>query len=117
MDITTLSSNLIIAASKGATDFLEKTAIGSVITALLAAVGVIVVILAVVRAVGKISQGKVPDAVKGIVGAGLLAVFLFQPTLVVSLVDMMANLVQAVIGSGDKLITDNCSGADGDFCK
>jgi hypothetical protein len=92
-----------------------STPIGTIVQALLAGVGLIVVLLAAVRAFGKIAQGQVPAAVKGIVGAAVVAVFLFRPQLAVSLVNTLGNIVSSLISSTDSVV-NNSGGAGGAPC-
>jgi hypothetical protein len=82
------------------------TPIGTIIQALLGGVGLVVVLLAAVRAFGKIAQGQVPAAVKGLVGAAVVAVFLFRPQLAVALVDTLGNIVSSLLSSVSDVIDD-----------
>jgi uncharacterized membrane protein len=101
-----------ILANAQATSFLNETPLGAVIKALLAAVGVIVLIVAAVKSFGKITQGKVPDAMKTIFGAVLLSVFLFQPSMMIQAVTTVSKVVSAAINSTDKQIETGCTGFD-----
>jgi hypothetical protein len=96
--------NLILAADT--TPFFN-TGIGKIIQALLVGVGVIIVLWSALKSVGKISQGKIGDAVKGIIGAVVVAAFCFQPELIGSVIDFGGTIVSSVISSFSGLASNS----------
>jgi uncharacterized membrane protein YgcG len=79
-----MNNSIIIAAefdgNIGDTAFWD-TGLGSALGTFLGVLGILVVIYAIVRTVKNVAQGKLGEALKGVIGAVLLAAVLFQPTL------------------------------------
>jgi len=78
------------------TDFWE-TGLGKMLGTAMGVVGIIIVVYAVMKTVKNVASGKVGDAVKGVVGAVLIAAVLFQPTLIQSAIRAGGNVVQQAI--------------------
>jgi hypothetical protein len=93
----------IVAQGCDARCFLGTTA-GGVLRGVLAAIGVVIVIAAIVKAVGAFATGKIGGAVKTIIFSTVLAAFMFQPELLVSLVEVISNAVKALLGSSGEII-------------
>jgi uncharacterized membrane protein len=85
-------------AEAGQTAFWDSSA-GGILQALLGVAGVLVVLAAVIKVFGKVTSGKMGDAVKIAAGAAVFAVFLFDPTLITTVVNMFSTLVSAAIES------------------
>jgi hypothetical protein len=82
------------------------TALGSLLRAILGAVGVIVLIIGVTKAISSFTQGTPGKGAKIIVGTAVVCAFMFRPQLVNSLIDFFATVLQTFISSADT-IADN----------
>lgn len=80
----------------GNTNFWD-TGLGKMLGTAMGVVGIIVVVYAILKTVKNIASGKVGDAVKGIVGAVILASVLFNPTLIESAIKAGGTVVQKAI--------------------
>lgn len=97
---------LIIAAGAAPADpnAFWGTAIGGSLKALLVAAGIIVVIVTAVKAFKDITGGKPGNAAKTILGAAIIAAFLFRPELISTLITAAGVVVEKVISSFSDLI-------------
>jgi hypothetical protein len=91
---------IIIAADFGGT--IGKTAfwdtgLGNILKTAMGVVGILVVVYAVLKGVKNVASGKVADAVKGIIGAVLLAAVLFNPTLIENAIKAGGKVINAAI--------------------
>jgi hypothetical protein len=91
-------TNTAILAATDTTAFWNST-IGKFLGAILTGVGILVVLFALVKAVGGISKGKVGEGVKSVVIGAIVAAFCFQPKLIGDLIDLFSNIVGKVIES------------------
>lgn len=80
------------------------SSIGGVLGGVLAVIGIIVVILAVVKGFGKVTSGKIGDAVKIGLGAAVFATFLFNPQLVTDLIGLFSTLVSEFLKSSSEVV-------------
>lgn len=86
------------------------TGVGSLISGFLFVLGILVVLGAIIKGFGHIAKGDVGKAVKLALGAAVLAAFLFQPSLIETLIDTFGKMITIVIeGIGD--ISDQSGGA------
>lgn len=100
--------NTFFAATDG-TNFWELSSVAP-LKAILAAVGVLVAMGGVFRAVGAMTAQKMGPAIK-ILGFTLVAcVFLFRPATLTDLINLVANLVDTLIGGADEVIRENPAG-------
>jgi hypothetical protein len=90
------SSIILAAEPKGLFD----TALGGLIVALLRAVALIVLLIGAAKAISSFTSGTPGKGAKIILGTAVVCAFLFQPTLVESLISFMGTIVKTVIGSG-----------------
>lgn len=89
-------------AKQGALSFLRSGA-GSNIIRLMAVIGLILVIIAAFKAGGQVLSGKIGPAVKILVGALFAVAFLFNPGLLVTLLEWFASLIGSIIDSGQQV--------------
>jgi hypothetical protein len=80
-----------------------ETGLGSLIKALLAAVGVIVLLVGVAKSISSFTAGTPGKGAKIIFGTAVACAFLFQPTLVDTLIELFGTIVKSVLESGDKI--------------
>ena len=85
-----------------ATSFFDSP-IGGWVKAILGAVGVIIVIIAVLKAVGNFLNGKIGGGVKTIVGGLVVAAICIQPEIIVNFIDVMANLLNLSADSVEEI--------------
>ncbi len=78
------------------TDFWES-GLGATMATFMGVLGLIVVVVALINAIKRVADGKIGNAVRGVIGALVLAVFLFQPTLINRSIDAMSSFVESVI--------------------
>jgi hypothetical protein len=102
-----------ILASEDAKYFLDQTTLGGVLKGFLGAVGVGVVIFVIIKAVGSIAKGSIGPAVKLVLLGAVAAVFLFNPSLVIDLVNALAGVVKSLIGSGSDIIDQKAPSSGG----
>lgn len=95
----------------GTTNFWD-TSLGKVLSVFMGVLGFLVVILALFRTVGHVTKGKPGEAIKGAVGAILLAAILFSPQLIGSVIDIGANVWSDMISTVSS-ITGSSSGGTG----
>lgn len=86
-------------ATSGNTNQLWSTSIGGFIGGILSALGILILVIAVIRGIMDVLGGKPGKAVKLILGAAVLAVFMLQPAFFGDLVSLMATAVKDVINS------------------
>jgi uncharacterized sodium:solute symporter family permease YidK len=94
-------NNIIIIAadfggSIGKTSFWD-TGLGNILKTAMGVVGILVVVYAVLKGVKNVASGKVADAVKGIIGAVMLAAVLFNPTLIENAIKAGGKVINAAI--------------------
>jgi len=94
-------NNIIIIAadfggSIGKTSFWD-TGLGNILKTAMGVVGILVVVYAVLKGVKNVASGKVADAVKGIIGAVLLAAVLFNPLLIENAIKAGGKVISAAI--------------------
>lgn len=93
---------LIIQA--GAAAGFWSTALGEWAKGILAAVGVVLVLVALFKAAGKFLNGKVGDGVKVLILGLIIAAFCFKPdTLLGSLINTTSNVIEKVSTSVDEV--------------
>lgn len=80
----------------GGSDF-WTTPLGVALRAFLGVIGLLVVIFTIIRVVKSIATGKIGEAVKAVIGAVILAAFLFQPSLVSDTINAGGTIVSKVI--------------------
>jgi len=88
-------SNTYLAAG---TSFWDSS-IGGPVKALMKAFAIIIIILAAVKATKDILGGKLGKAIGLILGAGVAVVFLWQPTLIDSVLSLFAGLFGTTVTS------------------
>lgn len=88
----------IATAEKADSDFFSSD-LGGVIASFFRAGGILIVIVAIVKALKEISGGNIGKAVKGILGAVVIAVFMFEPRLISTLIAGMTGIVEAAINT------------------
>ena len=93
----------ILAATNGAAAF-WGTDIGKIVQVILGALAVIILIIAIIRSITHVHQGKHSQAVRLILGAVVLAAFCFDTSLITLLISAFTSVVQAVIQSISNLI-------------
>jgi hypothetical protein len=98
--------------ASGGTSFLNETTLGRVITGLLAAFGVIAVIFGLAKTFGNFASGKQSQAFKTLAATVVIAAFMFRPSLIVSLIEFMSNIFDALFGSAEQ-IRNNASTSGG----
>lgn len=86
------------------------TQLGGMVKALLAAVGVVVVIYGIARSIGKFASGKAGEGFKQIILTVLLAAFMFRPQLMTAMVDLASNVFDALFRSGQDIIENAPAG-------
>ena len=96
------SQVLATTGETGANDFLDSQ-IGTVITALAGAAGLLVCLIGVFKAVGAFLNGKMGQGFKVILGTAVLAGILFNLGLVVDLVSWLGDLIGDLIDSGQDI--------------
>jgi hypothetical protein len=90
----------LLAAGAGETSagsFFTTNPFGKVLASVMGIAGIVLLLVGIVRAIGKIAGGKVGEAVKTVLITGIFAVFLIQPALVGTLVDSLSNGVKTVM--------------------
>lgn len=100
------SSSLVLAQIESPNDALSSP-IGSVITGLLLVIGVIVVVAGVLSAFKHIASGKIGKAATTLIAAGAIAAFMFFPELLISLVSIVQNIIEAIFGTADQITENN----------
>lgn len=83
-----------------------STGFGTILKTLMMCMAIVIVVLAAVKSVGHFSKGKVADGVKVILGSVVVAVFLFRPEIIDSLINTVADLVDSLLGSSKDVITN-----------
>lgn len=84
------------------------TSVGRVLRAILAGVGLILVIAAGARGASKLMSGKAGDAFRTFFSAAVLAVFLFRPTLIMDLAGLIGDVISELFSSAETVV-DNCT--------
>lgn len=79
------------------------TNLGKMLAAILAAAGVIVLIIGVTKAISSFTQGTPGKGAKIIIGTAVVCAFMFRPQLVNSLIGFFANVLGTFIGSADEI--------------
>lgn len=94
---------LVLAAPVGnpGADTFWASPIGGWFKGILAAVGVVIVIIALFKAAKDALAGKFPGVAKTILGASLIAAICFRPELIETLITLVGNLLDKVLQSGD----------------
>lgn len=87
------------ATSANNTDLFWNSSIGTAIKAILVGVGIIVVILAALKAIKDVTGGKPGNAAKTVLAAGVLAAILFNPSLISSVITLTGDLFGKVVDS------------------
>lgn len=90
------------------TDF-WSTSLGGVLRDLMTAIGIIVVLATILKAVSQITTGKVGGAVKIALGGFVVAAILFSPTLINDFITAAGALVQTVLNTFNEILTNNQS--------
>jgi hypothetical protein len=94
-------------AKKGTQAFWDS-ALGNTLSAVLAVVGIIIVIGAVLKVIQKVSAGQTAGAVKIVLGTIVIAAILFQPQLLETLITTVGNVVASAVSSlGDVVGSSN----------
>lgn len=101
-----------VAGTTADTNTFWNSSIGGAIKALLVGVGIIVVILAALKAIKDVTGGKPGAAAKTVIAAGVLAAVLFNPNLISDLITLLGDLVSKLIDSVNS-ITGGSSGGTG----
>lgn len=83
--------------------------IGEALKAILVGVGILVVIVAALKAIKDVTAGKPGAAAKTVIAAAVLAAFMFQPTLVESLINTAGDVVNAIFNSLTSIIDNKGS--------
>lgn len=90
--------------------------LGATLATLMGVLGILVVVYALIRTVKKVADGKLGDAVKGVIGAAVLAVFLFQPQLINTTINAVSGFVKSAVTTisniGDNSTPSNNGGTD-----
>jgi len=73
------------------------TGLGTILRTALGVVGIIVVIIALLNIVKSIASGRIGAAVKSLIGAVILAAFLFNPGLINQVIEASGGFVSTVI--------------------
>lgn len=101
----------------GGADFWDQ-GIGRALATLMGVIGLIVVVIALLNVVKNIAGGKIGQAVKGVIGAIILAVFLFNPQLINTSIRAASGFVnsglETIQGIGDSGNENPGSGGSGD---
>lgn len=82
------------------------TGIGGIVKALLAAVGIIVVLAAVVKSIGDFVGGKMGKGVQKIVGGLIIGAFCIKPELFDTLLTFTADLLTNGVDSTEKIVNE-----------
>lgn len=98
-----MHSTILAAGSSGAAIF-WTTPIGLVIRTFLGAIGVMILVVAIMRSVTHVHQGKHGQALRLILGAAVLAAFCIDPTLINDLINAFTSVVSDVIKSISSLV-------------
>lgn len=86
--------------------FWESSA-GEMVKAILAALGVLVAIGGVLKAVGKLSGQKSSEAFKILGSTLLLCVFLFRPETLTDIINLIADVVESLIGGSSEIVNNS----------
>ena len=86
-------------AAPAATADWTQTEIGKWIVKGMAIVGGIVVVIAVFKAIGSFISGKPGNGVKMLVGGAIIAAFMFKPTLINTIIELFADIIDKIFGS------------------
>ena len=78
-------------------DFFQNQTLGKIVSALMSVAGVILVIYAIVKAVSSVAAGKIPAALRTIALAVIFAAFLFDTSLIASVVDGLTSITQGIV--------------------
>lgn len=76
-----------------------STSIGTVVEVFLAAIGVCILLVAILRSVTHVQAGKHGQAVRLVVGAAVVAAFCFDPPLINALIGAFTHIVSALVNS------------------
>lgn len=101
------------AAAAGAGTAFFDTSLGQALGALLKAGAVLVLIFAAFRAVKDALGGKVGKALQVIIGAAVVAVFMWDPSLISSLLDLFQDLFGLGADSLNELVDTSGTGGTG----
>lgn len=100
----TLAIGGCVQSCKEGTDAFWASSIGGILGGILAVIGIIVVIAAVVKGFGKVTSGKMGEAVKIGIGAAIFATFLFNPAMVTSVIGLFSDVVSNILSSANDVI-------------
>ena len=101
-----MNTSLHLLAEAANTDTFFNTEIGGVVKTFLAAIGVIVVLLAIFKATGKFFNGKgAGEGVKIILLGLVVAAFCFRPELIGTLIDAVGNIIDKIGGDVNEATT------------
>lgn len=81
-----------------------NTGAGNLIKTLLAAGGVVLVLVAVLKAFGSVTKGKMGEAAKILLASAVFATFLFRPETLTDLVQVFGKVVESLIGGSSELV-------------
>jgi hypothetical protein len=76
-----------------------ETGLGEVLGSALGVLGILIVIYAIVRTVKNVAQGKIAEALKGVIGAVLLAAVLFNPSLVQNAISVGGKVMERALST------------------
>jgi hypothetical protein len=80
-----------------------STSLGSLLKAILAALGVIVLLIGVAKSISSFTAGTPGKGAKIILGTAVACAFLFNPEMVNSLINFFSTIVSTVISSGNDI--------------
>ncbi len=80
-----------------------ESPIGKWISGLLAVMGGIIVVIAIIKAIAAFISGKLPQGLKIIAGAAILATFMFKPALITDVVVFLSDIVKTVLNTGSDI--------------
>lgn len=101
------ASILAVGADPAAKTDFWSTELGGVLHDLMIAIGIIVVIAAVLKAVSQFTSGKVGGGVKIMVGGFIVAAILFSPTLINDFISAAGSLVETVLRTFSQILSNN----------
>jgi hypothetical protein len=80
-----------------ARDGFWETGLGSVMSSFLGVFGLLIVVYSILRTIKKVAEGKIGEAVKGVLGAAVISVFLFQPSLINTTIESLTGVVKSAL--------------------
>ena len=94
MDTTTLI---------GAATSWDQTTLGKYVVAGMAIIGGFIVVFAIFKAIKDFLSGKPGPGIKVLLGGAVIAAFMFKPSLITSLINLVSGVIEKVLQSGGEI--------------